>query len=104
VRRALAASLAAAALALAGCEQQRSPGAERGRRVYLSQCTACHAMDPSQPGPVGPPLKGSSRALLEAKVLKGEYPPGYTPKRGTHIMPPQPQVTNELPALAEFLK
>lgn len=104
MRRALAASLAVAALALAGCEQRLSPGAERGRRVYLSQCTACHAADPAQPGPLGPALKGSSRPLLEAKVLRGEYPSGYTPKRGTRIMPPQPQVAAELSALAEFLK
>ena len=94
-----------ATLALAGCEQAKlSPAAERGRSVYNSQCTACHAFDPAQPGPVGPELKGSSRELLEAKVLRGTYPPGYKPKRPTAVMPPQPQVAAELPALAAYLK
>jgi len=95
----------AAALALAACGREPlSPEAERGRQVYLSQCTACHAFDPSQPGPVGPELKGASRELLEAKVLRGTYPPGYTPKRPTAVMPPQPQLAADLPAVAEFLK
>jgi mono/diheme cytochrome c family protein len=71
--------------------------------VYLSQCTACHAVDPAQAGPVGPELKGASRELLEAKVLRGTYPPGYTPKRPTSVMPPQPQLA-DLPALAAYLK
>jgi len=80
------------------------PEAERGRRVYLAQCTACHATDPAQPGPVGPPIKGSSRELLEAKVLRGTYPEGYRPKRPTGIMPPQPQIANDIAALAAYLK
>jgi mono/diheme cytochrome c family protein len=97
--------LSGALLAVSACgERAGSPLAERGRQVYLGQCTSCHATDPSQPGPVGPPLKGSSRGLLEAKVLRAAYPPGYKPKRTTAIMPPQPQVAGELDALAEYLK
>lgn len=95
----------AATLALAACgREQLSPEAERGRQVYVSQCTACHAFDPSQPGPVGPELKGASRELLEAKVLRGAYPPGYKPKRSTSVMPPQPQVAADLPAVAAYLR
>lgn len=94
-----------AAAMLAGCSSPaRSPEAERGRTIYASQCTACHAFDPSQPGPVGPEIKGASRALLEAKVLHGTYPPGYTPKRPTAVMPPQPQVAGDIPALAAYLE
>ncbi len=100
----VAAGLAMALAGIAGCEQKLSPSAERGRRVYLSQCIACHATDPSQPGPVGPPIKGSSKELLEAKVLRGEYPAGYKPKRPTKIMPPQPQVAADIPALADYLR
>jgi mono/diheme cytochrome c family protein len=103
VRRALLA--AATALALAGCGQEKlSAEAERGRTVYNGQCTACHNFDPSQPGPVGPELKGAPRELLEAKVLRGSYPPGYKPKRPTSVMPPQPQVAGDIPALAAYLK
>lgn len=97
--------VAAAVLALTACGREPlSPEAERGRQVYSSQCTACHAFDPSQAGAVGPEVKGSSRELLEAKVLRGTYPPGYKPKRPTSVMPPQPQVAADLPALAAYLK
>ena len=98
-------ALLAVALAVAGCGPERlSPSAERGRQVYLSQCTACHATDPARPGPIGPPVKGSSKELLEAKVLRGEYPPGYRPKRATRIMPPQTQVAGDIQALADYLQ
>ena len=103
MRRLVVAALAA--LALAGCEQAKlSAEAERGRTVYNGQCTACHNFDPSQPGAVGPEIKGSSRELLEAKVVKGTYPPGYKPKRPTGVMPPQPQVAGDIPALAAYLR
>lgn len=94
-----------AALALSGCDQQQlSPSAERGRQVYLAQCSACHATDPAQPGPLGPPLKGTTRAVLEAKLLKGEYPPGYAPKRPTKVMAPLPALAGDIPALADYLR
>ena len=102
-----AASLAllALAVALGGCsEGGLSPAAERGRQTYLANCVACHNTDPSQPGPVGPPLKGSSRELLEAKVISGTYPPGYTPKRLTKVMVPIPAVAPEIASLAEYLR
>jgi mono/diheme cytochrome c family protein len=95
----------AAVLALAGCERAAlSPEAERGRQIYASQCTACHAFDPAQPGAVGPAVKGASGELLEAKILRGTYPPGYPPKRPTAVMPPQPQLAPEIDALAAYLK
>jgi mono/diheme cytochrome c family protein len=105
VSRAPALLAVAATLALSACGgESLSPEAQRGRQVYLSQCTACHASDPAQPGPVGPEVKGASRELLEAKILKGSYPPGYKPKRSTSVMPPQPQVGADIPALAAYLQ
>lgn len=102
------ASLAALALAFAlgGCsESGLSPSAERGRQVYLAHCIACHNTDPAQAGAVGPPLRGSSRELLEAKVLNGTYPPGYTPKRATRVMVPIAAVTPaDVGALADYLR
>jgi mono/diheme cytochrome c family protein len=104
-RVALAAPLAAA-LALAACQDGAGldPAAERGRQVYLGQCTACHASDPAQRGSVGPPVKGSSRPLLEARVLHGTYPPGYAPKQNTRIMQPMPQLAGSLDDLAAYLR
>jgi mono/diheme cytochrome c family protein len=95
----------AVALAAAGCGRETlSPEAERGRQVYLSQCTACHATDPAKPGAVGPEVRGASRELLEAKIVRGGYPAGYQPKRPTSVMPPQPQVAADIDALAAYLK
>jgi mono/diheme cytochrome c family protein len=97
----------AVTLGVAGCGDSRaplSPLAERGRQTYLAQCTACHGTDPAQPGPVGPSVKGSSRELIEAKVLKGAYPLGYTAKRATGIMLPMPALAADIGALAEYLR
>ena len=96
------------ALAAVACSQGESSDsqaalAKRGEQVFLSNCTACHAHDPSEPGPVGPPIAGASLALLEAKVLRNEYPPGYTPKRDTKAMVPLAHLEPELPALAAYL-
>jgi len=96
------------ALGVAACSQSEPGDAQaalvkRGEQVYLSNCTACHARDPSEPGPVGPPIAGSSLELLQAKVLRNEYPPGYTPKRDTKGMIALPHLEPELPALAAYL-
>jgi mono/diheme cytochrome c family protein len=97
--------LLALAVAFGGCSDSGlSPAAERGRQVYQTQCIACHSTDPAQPGSLGPPLKGSSRELLEAKVLHGAYPPGYTPKRPTKVMTPIPAAAADIGALAEYLR
>ncbi len=53
---------------------------------------------------MGPEVKGATRELLEAKVVRGAYPPGHKPKRPTSVMPPQPQVAGDIPALAAYLK
>jgi mono/diheme cytochrome c family protein len=92
-------------LALGGCGPSGpETAAERGRQVYQANCTSCHALDPAQNGPVGPAVKGSSEALLEARLVKGTYPPGYTPKRPSAIMQPLPQLAGSIPDLAAYLK
>lgn len=97
--------LLAVALAGVGCEQPPlSPSAERGRQIYLSQCVSCHGPDPARAGPIGPQIKGSSKELLEAKVLHQTYPPGYPPKRPTRVMPPLPALAGDIPALADYLR
>jgi mono/diheme cytochrome c family protein len=76
----------------------------RGRAIYLSNCAACHNNDPSKDGPIGPAIKGSTRELLEARILRTSYPPGYTPKRKTAMMPAQPDLKPSIPDLAAFLR
>jgi mono/diheme cytochrome c family protein len=97
------------ALVLAACTAKEpsvpaDPLVERGRSVYVQQCTACHSPDPAQTGAVGPAVKGSSRELLEARILRAEYPAGYTPKRTTTTMVALPQLAGDIDALAAFLK
>jgi mono/diheme cytochrome c family protein len=97
----------ALAAALTGCSGQGSslsPEAERGRQVYLAQCTSCHSSDPAQNGPLGPAVKGSSRELLEARVVRGVYPPGYTPRRSSAVMQPMPHLAGSVDDLAAYLR
>jgi mono/diheme cytochrome c family protein len=77
--------------------------AEQGRRVYQSNCIACHHTDPARDGSMGPPLACSSAELIEARVLRAEYPPGYKPKRDSKLMPAQPFLRPDLPGLAAYL-
>lgn len=74
-----------------------------GRDAYLGNCIACHNPDPKLDGALGPAVWGSSRELLEARVLRAEYPPGYTPKRQTAAMIPMPFLESKIPALAAYL-
>ena len=68
-------------------------------------CSACHnSRNPHADGMLGPAIAGSSRELLEAKVLRNEYPPGYTPKRpGTITMAPFPFLEEKIGDLEAFL-
>ena len=84
-------------------EMSQEELALRGRGVFMANCIACHNRDPRSAGALGPAIAGSSLGLLEAKVLRGEYPPGYTPKRDSRAMIPLPYVEKELPALHAFL-
>ncbi len=76
---------------------------KRGRSVYQTQCIACHNSNPHKPGSLGPDVYGSSKELLEARILNGTYPPGYTPKRETHVMAPLPHLKNEIDAIHAYL-
>jgi len=75
-----------------------------GRSTYNANCIACHAIDPTIDGALGPAVAGSSLELLEARVLRGEYPAGYTPKRPSRVMVPLPHLKGKLPALAAYLQ
>jgi len=107
----LAVTLAAAAVVLAvGCGEEdprfaKLEGlAREGYLVYKRECKVCHSMNASTDGPLGPPIAGASIELLEARVLRLQYPPGYTPKRATRAMfPALPHLAPKIPALHAFL-
>ena len=76
---------------------------ERGRRAYMANCIACHHADPKREGVLGPAIAGSSQELIEARIMRAEYPPGYEPKRDTGLMPAQPFLRPQLESLAAYL-
>lgn len=94
--------------AVLGCPGGRSvelsAAAQRGRGVYMNVCVACHNADPSKDGAIGPNLLGTTRDLLEWRVVKGAYPPHYTPKRTTGAMPAFPHLAADLDDLHAFIR
>ena len=105
--------VAAALFAIACSDRGESPAdagsaqsaaVERGRQIYQNVCIACHNGDPTQPGSLGPPLAGASLELIQAKVLRGAYPPGYAPKRQSQAMPRFEYLKDRLPDVAAYLQ
>ena len=94
--------LMAAACSGGEAEKDETPY-ERGEKIYNNVCIACHAADPSQIGTLGPPIAGSSRKLIEYRVLRGTYPPGYEPKRASRTMPQFPHLEEFIDDLAAYL-
>ncbi|MGH7825384.1 MAG: c-type cytochrome, partial [Candidatus Binatia bacterium] len=72
-------ALVSGIVAGAGSKDQGNSGTSedwrRGRAVYVANCIACHNRDPSKDGPLGPAVLGSPKELLEALLLRNEYPP-----------------------------
>lgn len=88
----------------AACTKPRELSAvDRGAVIYRTNCVSCHNADPKLPGPIGPAIAGVPRALLDARVLHGTYPPGYAPQRKTHMMRALPWLDGHLDDLAAYL-
>jgi mono/diheme cytochrome c family protein len=76
---------------------------EAGRGSYNANCIACHSLDPTKDGALGPAVAGSSLELIAARVLRAEYPEGYTPKRKTRVMIALSHLEPQLNALTAYL-
>lgn len=92
-----------AIFAAVACQAKKVTPVVRGRIIYMANCVVCHNADPNLPGSQGPPIAGSSHALVEARVLHLAYPPGYTPKRKTHAMRAIPTLAPEIDNIVAFL-
>lgn len=75
----------------------------KGKSVYQAHCTGCHNTNPKLQGAIGPDLYGSSRELLEKKVIFGLYPNNYKPKRQSNIMPQFPYLKDYLSEIERYL-
>jgi mono/diheme cytochrome c family protein len=103
---------AVAALACGDSDASKGDAAEqggvtdqvaRGKHYYQNVCIACHHGDPNVDGTLGPALAGSPLEVIEAKVMRGEYPEGYTAKRDTATMPRFEFLGPELANIAAYL-
>jgi len=103
IRSTLLLPLIACGSAACSSSADLSPLAQQGQRVYQNVCIACHNGDPTQDGSAGPAIAGSSRELIEARVLHAAYPPGYTPKRQSNVMPRFEYLSDQIDALAAYL-
>ena len=98
-----------AASTIAGCKKEgESPAAElslaeKGKKVYMANCIACHNVNPRLDGGLGPANWGASKELLYSKIVKGTYPEGYTPKRKSNAMVALPHLEKDIEALHAFL-
>ncbi|MGH7917815.1 MAG: c-type cytochrome [Candidatus Binataceae bacterium] len=101
---AFAGCVLAAALPVAGCAPPKPlTQAQRGKVIYRQNCISCHNENPRLPGSVGPPIAGSPRALLRARLIHDSYPRGYHPKRHTHIMRSMPWLAPHIGEIAAYL-
>jgi mono/diheme cytochrome c family protein len=108
IRRRAALAAAVAWCTACGSSEPLAPrlsdAAERGRATFVWACGACHnAQNPFADGITGPPVARASRELLEARIMRAEYPAGHRPKRDTQQMPAQPHLRERLDDLTAFL-
>ena len=98
-----AALLAWTACSDGGSERTDDDAWARGQKVYKNVCVACHNPDPSLKGTLGPPIAGSWRELVEARVVRAAYPDGYQPKLPSRAMPAMPHLAGSIDDLTAFL-
>lgn len=73
-----------------------------GEIAFKATCAMCHGA--TGEGRFGPDIRGADLELLISKVIKGQYPKGYKPKRNTKAMPKFPHLYPKLPDIQEYLK
>jgi mono/diheme cytochrome c family protein len=91
------------ALAAACGKPRELTAVDRGEVIYRTNCISCHNANPNVEGALGPAIAGAPRALIEARVLHGNYPPGYHPQRKSHTMRALPWLDGHVDDLTAYL-
>jgi mono/diheme cytochrome c family protein len=79
--------------------------ANTGKQLYTKNCIRCHNANPTKPGSIGPELFTTPYNVFHGKITQGVYPPEYTPKRKTKIMPKFKLLTKEeTTAISKYIK
>ena len=76
---------------------------EKGRTVYFANCVSCHNNNPKKAGSIGPVVYGVPIDVLTQKIVSGEYPENYRPKRTSKIMPLMPHLNSQISNLYAFI-
>ena len=81
---------------------------EKGKTIYLAQCTKCHNKDPNVKGSIGPEMVDAPIEVMRAKVATGRYPEplpeGFVPKRKTKLMTKFPQYVKDVPSIHAYVQ
>lgn len=103
----MTALLMAALSLLVSCKKESSNTAatpfEGGRKIYNTYCIACHNINPTKDGGIGPAIWQSPRELIAAKVLRNQYPDGYKPKRDSKLMTTFPLSQEQIDQITAYL-
>ena len=75
-----------------------------GKQTYVQKCAACHNLNPTKPGSIGPELFTTPLDVFRTKVPTGTYPSGYTPKRHTKIMPKFPGLKDKVDLIYNYIQ
>ncbi|TQE83273.1 cytochrome c [Leptospira noguchii] len=95
-------------LILVNCKEDENLSPEQkmisqGKGLYITNCSSCHNQNPAVDGAVGPAVRGSNFELLKARIVEGNYPTGYTPKRTSRVMTRLPLSDEQIRSIEAFL-
>ena len=97
-----------AEVVVAKVEEAPAIDIEKGHKIFLTQCIACHNKDPNIKGAIGPELTDAPLDLMKIKVVTGRYPEvlpeGFVPKRKTKLMKKFPQLEADVPSIHAWIQ